>query len=92
MSALPHLAHRLRRWWHITTLRARAMQLDQAIDHLEAALDAEAQVLMDLRHERNRVGQRLWLAHHPRPPRPAQPHHPLAPRPPRPIHFDGPQP
>ncbi|MEY5099135.1 MAG: hypothetical protein RJA36_1854 [Pseudomonadota bacterium] len=62
MNALPHLLHRLRRWWALACWRNRIAQLDEGIARIEADLAADAAVLSAFKAERRLLAMRLSAA------------------------------
>ena len=70
MSAIPHLYQRLRRWFAMQNLQARAGQLAGLIRQIEADMKADADEHATLLMELRRTNARLMAAErHQQPPR-----------------------
>lgn len=64
MSATPHLIQRVRRWYALQVLQARAAQLAGLITQIERGMAADADELAALRMGLVNTRQRLALAGH----------------------------
>lgn len=73
MSAVAFTWRRLRRWYAINCLQARARQLDSLIQQMDAALAGDMAVLGALRMERRQIATRLAAANR----KPTRPTHPI---------------